>query len=52
MEKNSEEVALFVAQSGPLNGQRWSLHEPLVLGRDVLCDIVIPDRQVSANTPA
>lgn len=49
MEKNNEEVALFVAQSGPLNGQRWSLHETLILGRDGLCDIVIPDRQVSRH---
>lgn len=47
MEKNSEEVPVLVAQTGPLNGQRWPVHGPLVLGREALCDIVISDRQVS-----
>ncbi len=47
MEQNSEEVPVLVAQTGPLNGQRWPVHGPLVLGRETLCDIVISDRQVS-----
>ncbi len=57
MEKTTDEVALLVAQSGPLNGQRWALRDTILVGRDELCDIVIPDRQVSRrharfmNTP-
>jgi hypothetical protein len=47
MEKNSEEVPVLVAQTGPLNGQRWQVNGPLMLGRETLCDIVISDRQVS-----
>ena len=47
MEKNSEEVPVLVAQTGPLNGQRWPVSRALVLGRETLCDIVISDRQVS-----
>jgi hypothetical protein len=47
MEKNSEEVPVLVAQTGPLNGQRWPVSGALVLGRETLCDIVISDRQVS-----
>jgi DNA-binding winged helix-turn-helix (wHTH) protein len=39
--------SLLVAQSGPLNGERWSIREVLVIGRDPTCTIVIPDRQVS-----
>ncbi|MBP1692187.1 MAG: hypothetical protein H6Q37_70 [Chloroflexi bacterium] len=49
MDKNNDEVALLVAQSGPLNGQRWALQDSLLVGRDSFCDIVIPDRQVSRN---
>lgn len=49
MERNSEEVAILVAQSGPLNGQRWSLKNSIMVGRDPECEIVIPDRQVSRN---
>ena len=47
MEKNKDEVALLVGQSGPLNGQRWDLGEVVLIGRDETCDIVVPDRQVS-----
>jgi pSer/pThr/pTyr-binding forkhead associated (FHA) protein len=49
MEKYNNEVALLVAQSGPLNGQRWALSHALLLGRDEQCDIIIPDRQVSRH---
>jgi DNA-binding winged helix-turn-helix (wHTH) protein len=42
-----EEYPLLVAQEGPLKGQRWPLTHTLVVGRDVTCDVVIPDRQVS-----
>ena len=47
MEKEYEEVALLVAQTGPLNGQRWALKKSTIMGRESTCDIVIPDRQVS-----
>jgi DNA-binding winged helix-turn-helix (wHTH) protein len=47
MEKNNEEVAILVAQTGPLNGQRWALSHSMLIGRDPKCDIVVPDRQVS-----
>lgn len=47
MERTTEEAALLVAQTGPLNGQRWSLRKSLVIGRETICDIVIADRQVS-----
>jgi pSer/pThr/pTyr-binding forkhead associated (FHA) protein len=49
MERNSDEVALLVAQTGPLNGQRWMLRKVTLLGREAGCDIVIPDRQVSRH---
>ena len=37
----------LVAQSGPLNGQRWSLEKNVIIGRETDCDIIIPSRQVS-----
>jgi pSer/pThr/pTyr-binding forkhead associated (FHA) protein len=42
-----EEAPLFIGQTGPLKGQRWTLSEPLLIGREATCDIAIPDRQVS-----
>lgn len=47
MSRESEETAILIAQTGPLNGQRWSIRSDLLIGRDPGCDIVIPDRQVS-----
>ena len=49
MEIYGDEVALLVAQSGPLNGQRWAINKPIILGRDRNCDIIITDRQISRN---
>jgi pSer/pThr/pTyr-binding forkhead associated (FHA) protein len=49
MQPNSEEYAVLVAQTGPLNGQRWPLRDNLVVGRDQSCDIVVADRQVSRH---
>ncbi|MEW5868659.1 MAG: FHA domain-containing protein [Chloroflexota bacterium] len=49
MESYNEEVALLVAQAGPLNGQRWALRKSLLLGRESTCDIVIADRQISRH---
>ena len=37
----------LVAQSGPLNGQRWVLNDDVTIGRETECDIIIPSRQVS-----
>lgn len=49
MVKNSKEVPLLVAQTGPLVGQRWALLNKTLLGREPNCDIVIADRQVSRH---
>lgn len=47
MDKMGEEVPVLIAQAGPLNGQRWALRHPLVIGREPECDIMVADRQVS-----
>ena len=47
MEQINSDFPVFIAQTGPLNGQRWVLDRILTIGRDPECDIVIPDRQVS-----
>jgi len=49
MGKNNQEYPLLIAQSGPLEGQRWKIRSELLLGRDPDCDIVIPMRQVSRH---
>jgi hypothetical protein len=49
MEKNADEVALLVAQTGPLNGRRWALRHSMLVGREPDCDIVVNDRQVSRH---
>lgn len=52
MERNSEEEAILVAQTGPLNGQRWLISKRMIIGRDDDCDIVVADRQVSRQHAA
>ncbi len=47
MQKLSEDAPLLVAQTGPLDGQRWVINHILYIGREPTCDIVIPNRQVS-----
>jgi hypothetical protein len=47
MDRNNEDTPVLVGQSGPLNGQRWMVHNSLIVGRDIDCDIIIPNRQVS-----
>jgi pSer/pThr/pTyr-binding forkhead associated (FHA) protein len=47
MEKDSDEIPFLVAQTGPLNGQRWAIRGCVIVGREDSCDIVIADRQVS-----
>jgi hypothetical protein len=49
MERTSDEVPFLVAQTGPLNGQRWALSKSILLGRDPDCDVIISDRQVSRH---
>ncbi len=41
------ELPILIAQSGPLNGQRWLLEREITVGRDPECDLIINDRQVS-----
>ncbi len=47
MNRSGAELPVIIAQTGPLNGQRWALEHDMVVGRDETCDIVIADRQVS-----
>ncbi len=47
MKNNGEDAPVLVAHTGPLNGQRWALMRPTLVGRDPACEIVIADRQVS-----
>jgi hypothetical protein len=45
--QNIEEIPVLIAQTGPLNGQRWPIKNTLLMGREENCEIVIPSRQVS-----
>ena len=45
--ENAQEYPFLVAKAGPLSGQRWSLANPIVVGRESHCDLIIDDRQVS-----
>ncbi len=47
MVNRGDEIPVFIGQTGPLNGQRWTISKTMVVGRDISCDIVIPDRQIS-----
>jgi DNA-binding winged helix-turn-helix (wHTH) protein len=47
MARSSEELPILVAQTGPLNGQRWAVETTLVMGREPGCDIPILNREVS-----
>jgi len=38
---------VLVGQGGPLNGFRWGLSSPVLIGRTGLCDISISNQQVS-----
>lgn len=44
-----QETPVLIAQTGPLEGQRWNIDHDLLIGRDAACDIIIitPDKQVS-----
>jgi hypothetical protein len=42
------ETPYLIAQSGPLQGERWLLQrDRFLIGRGEECDIVVPDRQIS-----
>ena len=45
--ETAQEFPFLLAKSGPLSGRRWSLTIPLVIGREIHCDIIIEDRQIS-----
>jgi hypothetical protein len=47
MTRQAEDLPVLVAQRGPLSGQRWIIKDTLVVGREPVCDIPIPDRKVS-----
>lgn len=47
MNRTGAELPVIIAQTGPLNGQRWAVEHDMVIGRDETCEIVIADRQVS-----
>lgn len=47
MDRNLEEAPLLIGQTGPLKGERWILNKILTIGRELTCEVVIPDRQVS-----
>jgi pSer/pThr/pTyr-binding forkhead associated (FHA) protein len=42
-----DEHPVLVAQKGPLKGERWAIGRTHVVGRDLSCEIVVPDRQIS-----
>jgi pSer/pThr/pTyr-binding forkhead associated (FHA) protein len=44
-----EDKPVLIAQTGPLNGQRWPIKDTLLLGREDDCEIIIPSRQVSRS---
>ena len=47
MARIHSELPILVAQTGPLNGQRWAVETSLVVGREPGCEIMIPNREVS-----
>lgn len=49
MTDTNQEYPLLIAQEGPLEGQRWKISAPMIVGRERDCDIVIPLRQVSRH---
>jgi DNA-binding winged helix-turn-helix (wHTH) protein len=44
-----EDTPILIAQTGPLNGQRWHIEDSILIGREDGCEIVIPSRQVSRH---
>lgn len=49
MPPSAETHPVLIAQSGPLNGERWPVRSQLTIGRGDDCDIIIPDRKISRH---
>jgi len=49
MPPSAESYPVLIAQSGPLNGERWVVRQQLTIGRGEDCDIIIPDRKISRH---
>jgi pSer/pThr/pTyr-binding forkhead associated (FHA) protein len=48
--EHSEDYPVLIMQSGPMQGQRWSITiAGVTVGRDETCDVYIPDRQISRH---
>jgi len=47
MRVEKKEAPVLLAQNGPLRGMNWLVNRNIKIGRDLECDIVINDRQVS-----
>lgn len=47
MGNTGADLPVLIGQAGPLNGERWAIADAIMIGRDVTCDVVVPDRQVS-----
>ena len=47
MALETEDFPLLIAQTGPLNGQRWIINDDIIIGRDDSCNVIIQNRQVS-----
>jgi len=47
MEKTSEDNPVVIGFDGEMDSQRWVLNQPILIGRDSECDVIIPNRQVS-----
>lgn len=46
---DSQDIPVLIGYEGELDGQRWTIQQPLTIGRDPACDIAIFDRQVSRH---
>jgi len=47
MSQMVDNLPVLIGQNGPLNGHKWPVEDSITIGRDINCEIVIPDRQVS-----
>ncbi|HRN51397.1 MAG TPA: FHA domain-containing protein [Anaerolineales bacterium] len=49
MPHSAESYPVLIAQSGPLNGERWVVRNQLTIGRGEDCEVIIPDRKISRH---
>jgi DNA-binding winged helix-turn-helix (wHTH) protein len=49
IDENSEDIPVLIGLEGGIDGHRWMLNHEIIIGRDVNCDITIPNRQVSRH---